>query len=60
MEHGVWSIERRFAERHLTFAYILTPLNVFSKPNVHSVDGDAGGDDDGDDDDDAHRFELLL
>lgn len=53
-------MERRFAERHLTFAYILTPLNVFSEPNVHSVDGDAGGDDDGDDDDDAHRFELLL
>lgn len=43
-------MERRFTGRHLTFVYILTPLNVFSVPNVHSMD----------DDDDAQHFELLV
>lgn len=43
------ALQRRFTGRHLTFVYILTPLNVFSVPNVHSMD----------DDDDAQHFELL-
>lgn len=43
------AMEHRFTGRHLTFVYILTPLNVFSVPNVHSMD----------DDDDAKHFEWL-